>query len=171
MRSNSIIQQIILGVVLAAVLLPAPAQAQWTVFDPTNFSLQITNQIDSLNRWLETISQYTRMYENAVGQLTNLKGILRTVDDALAHERKMRHFISNWGQAIRMTFRLKNQLVNLVTGAARAVMNIEQRLRNGIFDPGSQQTRLRGILALRHWPQRARHRSQTRTSAKNGQPT
>lgn len=43
MRSNSIIQQIILGIVLAAVLLPAPAQAQWTVFDPTNFSLQITN--------------------------------------------------------------------------------------------------------------------------------
>ncbi len=74
------------------------------------------------------------MYENAVGQLTNLKGILHTVDDALAHERKMRHFISNWGQAIRMTFRLKNQLINLVTGAARAVMNIEQRLRNGIFD-------------------------------------
>ncbi|MGH9854652.1 MAG: hypothetical protein ACREBD_32880 [Blastocatellia bacterium] len=34
-----------------------------------------------------------------------------------------------------MSFRVKNQLVNLVTGAARAVMNIEQRLRNGIFDP------------------------------------
>jgi hypothetical protein len=135
MRNNSTGKQIILGIVLAVVLLPAPAQAQWTVFDPTNFSLQITNQIDSLNRWLETINQYTRMYENAVGQLTNLKGILRTVDDALAHERKMRHFISNWGQAIRMTFRLKNQLVNLVTGAVRAVMNIEQRLRNGIFDP------------------------------------
>jgi hypothetical protein len=47
----------------------------------------------------------------------------------------MRKFISYWGHAIRMSFRVKNQLVNLVTGAARAVMNIEQRLRNGIFDP------------------------------------
>jgi chromosome segregation ATPase len=75
------------------------------------------------------------MYENAVGQLTNLKGVLRTADELLAHDKRMRRFISYWGQAIRMTFRVKNQLVNLVTGAARAVMNIEQRLRNGVFDP------------------------------------
>ena len=27
-------QQILFGIVLAAVLLPAPVQAQWTVFDP-----------------------------------------------------------------------------------------------------------------------------------------
>lgn len=134
MRHNNYLKQILLGVVLAAVFLPAPAQAQWTVFDPTNYGLQIKKQIEEINRWLETVNQYTRMYENAVGQLTNLKGILRTVDEALAHERQMRHFISNWGQAVRLTFRLKNQLVNLVTGSARAIMNIAERLKNGIFD-------------------------------------
>lgn len=75
------------------------------------------------------------MYENAVGQLTNLKGILRTANEMLAHDKRMRKFISYLGQAIRMSLRVKNRLVNLVTGAARAVMNIEQRLRNGIFDP------------------------------------
>jgi chromosome segregation ATPase len=79
------------------------------------------------------------MYENAAGQLTNLKGILKTADELLAHDKRMRRFISYWGQAIRMSFRVKNQLVNLVTGAARAVMNIEQRLRNGIFDAEANQ--------------------------------
>jgi hypothetical protein len=125
---------ILLGVLLATLLLPAPLQAQFTVFDPTNFGLQIKKQIEEINRWLATVQQYTQMYENALGQLTNLKGILKTVDEALAHERQMRRFISNWGQAIRLTFRLKNQLVNLVTGSARAIMNVAERLKNGIFD-------------------------------------
>jgi hypothetical protein len=135
MRRNSLPRQLLLGVVLAAVLMPATAQAQWTVFDPTAYALQVKKRIEEINRWVETVNQYTRMYENAVGQLTNLKGILQTVDEALANERRMRTLVSNWGQAVRLSFRLKNQLVNLVTGSARAVMNIEQRLRNGIFDP------------------------------------
>jgi hypothetical protein len=135
MRGDNIFKEIMLGVVLAAVLLPVPAQAQWTVFDPASYKIQIKNQIDQLSRWAQTVNQYTAMYENAVGQLTNLKGILRTADELFAHDKRMRSFISYWGQAIRMSFRVKNQLVNLVTGAARAVMNIEQRLRNGIFDP------------------------------------
>lgn len=135
MRDNGLFKQITLGVVLAAVLLPSPARAQWTVFDPANYKIQIKNQIEQINRWVQTVNQYMAMYENAIGQLTRLQGILRTADELLAHDKRMRRFISYWGQAIRMSFRVKNQLVNLVTGAARAVMNIEQRLRNGIFDP------------------------------------
>jgi conjugal transfer/entry exclusion protein len=134
MRSD-FLKQIVLGIVLAAVLIPAPTQAQWTVFDPSNYSIQIKRHIEDLSRWMETVNQYMRMYENAVGQLTHLQGMLRTADELPAHDKRMRKFISYWGQAIRLTFRVKNQLVNLVTGAARAIMNIEQRLRNGIFDP------------------------------------
>jgi len=135
MRRDSLLKQMLLGVILAAVLMPASAQAQWTVFDPTAYALQVKKRIEEINRWVETVNQYSRMYENAVGQLTNLKGILQTVDEALANERRMRTLVSNWGQAVRLSFKLKNQLVNLVTGSARAIMNIEQRLRNGIFDP------------------------------------
>jgi hypothetical protein len=129
------LKPIIIGVLVAVLLMPVPVEAQWTVFDPANYSIQVKKQIEELNRWLQTINQYTAMYENAVGQLTNLKGILKTADELLAHDKRMRRFISYWGQAIRMSFRVKNQLVNLVTGAARAVMNIERRLQNGIFDP------------------------------------
>src|SRR5262249_52996361 len=131
MRIDGYLKEIILGVLLASILLATPARAQWTVFDPANYKIQIKNQIDQLSRWMQTVNQYMTMYENAVGQLTNLKGVLRTADELLAHDKRMRQFISYWGQAIRMSLRVKDQLINLVTGAARAVMNIERRLRNG----------------------------------------
>ncbi len=126
---------ILIGVLIAALLAPVQVQAQWTVFDPANYSLQLKKQLEELNRWLATINQYTRIYENAIGQLTNLKGILRTADEMLAQDKRLRSLMSNWGQVIRLTFRIKNQLVNLVTGNIRAIANMERRLRNGIFDP------------------------------------
>lgn len=126
---------ILVGLLIAALLAPVQVQAQWTVFDPVNYSLQLKKQLEELNRWIATINQYTRIYENAVGQLTNMKGILRTADEMLAQDRRLRSLMSNWGQVIRLTFRVKNQLTNLITGNIRAIANMEQRLRNGIFDP------------------------------------
>ena len=126
---------ILIGALIAALLYPAPAQAQWTVFDPTNYALQLKNKVEELNRWLETVNQYTRIYENAVGQLTNLKGILRTADEFLAQDKRLRSFVNNWGQIIRLSFLIKNQVVNLITGNLRALANMAGRLRRGLFDP------------------------------------
>jgi hypothetical protein len=126
---------ILIGVLIAALLMPVQVQAQWAVFDPTNYGLQLKKQLEELNRWLVTINQYTRIYENAAGQLTNLKGILRTADELLSQDKRLRSLMSNWGQVIRLTFRVKNQLTNLITGNIRAIANMERRLRNGIFDP------------------------------------
>ncbi len=67
--------------------------------------------------------------------MTNLKGILRTADELLSQDKRLRSLMSNWGQVIRLTFRVKNQLANLITGNIRAIANMERRLRNGIFDP------------------------------------
>ena len=128
-------RQALLALALAGVLLPAPARAQWTVFDPANYGLEVKNRIDALLRWAETVDQYARMYENAVAQLTHLQGLLRLADEALAQDKRLRALISNWGQAVRLTLRLKSQVVNLVTGAARALKNIDDRLRRGVFDP------------------------------------
>ena len=99
MRGNGLFKQITLGVILAAVLLPTPARAQWTVFDPANYKIQIKKQIDDLSRWLQTVNQYMTMYENAVGQLTNLKGILRTADEMLAHDKTRRGDLQGRGRA------------------------------------------------------------------------
>jgi chromosome segregation ATPase len=135
MNQQGIFRPVIIGVLIAVLLMPFPAQSQWTVFDPTNYGLQIKKNVEELNRWLETINQYSRMYENAVGQLTNLKGILRTADELLSQDKRLRSLMSNWGQVIRLSFRIKNQLTNLITGNIRAIANMAQRLRNGIFDP------------------------------------
>ena len=135
MNQQSIFRPVMIGVLIAVLLMPVPAQAQWTVFDPANYGHQLRKQVEELNRWLETINQYTRMYENAVGQLTNLKGILKTADELLAQDKRLRSLMSNWGQIIRLSYRIKNQLTNLITGNIRAIANMAQRLRNGIFDP------------------------------------
>lgn len=139
MFQERVFKPMMIGVLIAVMLAPVPVQAQWTVFDPTNYALQIRKQIQEINRWLETINQYTRMYENAVGQLTNLKGILKTADEFLAQDKRMRGFLSNWGQVIRLSFRIKNQLVNLITGNIRALHNMAERLRNGIFNPAQDR--------------------------------
>jgi conjugal transfer/entry exclusion protein len=136
-----LLKEITLGVLLAALLLPAPmsVQAQWTVFDPTSFTLQIRKEVQEINRWIQTVQQYTQMYTNAVGQLTNLQGILKTADELFAQDKRLRTLISNWGQVIRMSFQIKNQLINLITGNLKAIHNIAERLRNGIFDPAQDR--------------------------------
>ncbi|MGH9838015.1 MAG: hypothetical protein ACREEM_04450 [Blastocatellia bacterium] len=58
MRNDSFFKHFLLGILLAAVLMPAPAKAQWTVFDPANYSIQIKKQIEELNRWLQAINQF-----------------------------------------------------------------------------------------------------------------
>ena len=88
LRRMSILKPILIGVLIAALLMPAQVRAQWTVFDPANYGLQLKKQLEELNRWIATINQYTRIYENAVGQLTNLKGILRTADELISQDKR-----------------------------------------------------------------------------------
>ena len=33
----------------------APVQAQFTVWDPTNYALQLAKKIEEASRWLETV--------------------------------------------------------------------------------------------------------------------
>jgi hypothetical protein len=41
----------------------APVQAQFTVWDPTNYALQLAKKIEEANRWLETIRHYATMVD------------------------------------------------------------------------------------------------------------
>jgi Na+/serine symporter len=42
MRKLSLIKQLLIGLLLGIIITPAqPAQAQWTVFDPTSYAAQI----------------------------------------------------------------------------------------------------------------------------------
>ena len=52
------------------IMPPSVAHAQWTVFDPAQYTLQVTKRLEEANRWIQH-------YTNLVQQLTTLGGVLK----------------------------------------------------------------------------------------------
>src|SRR5919107_1604605 len=112
---NRLLRYAIVGVLLGLLLVPAvPVQAQFTVWDPTNYSLQLAKKIEEANRWLETVRHYATMVDKTIQQLTTMQGILRNVDEQLARNVRLVRFISNVGQIVRGSFQLKRQLEGMI---------------------------------------------------------
>ena len=129
-------QHLFIGLLLGLFIMPAPvAHAQWTVYDPAQYALQWEKRIEEANRWVQTIAHYARIYENAVQQLTTLTGVLRESEKLVLHNSKWLATMSDIGRTVRGVFLLKNQLEALVRTRIRAIQAINQRLKNGIFDP------------------------------------
>ena len=53
---KKLVRCLLLGVLIGDFLLPSTVHAQWTVFDPAQYSLQIERQIEEANRWLERVN-------------------------------------------------------------------------------------------------------------------
>lgn len=124
------------GVLLGVLFVPAaPVQAQFTVWDPTNYALQLAKKIEEANRWLETVRHYATMVDKTIQQLTTMQGILRNVDEQLARNVRLVRFISNVGQIVRGSFQLKRQLEGMIRYRIAMLKSIDDRLRNGILDP------------------------------------
>ncbi|HKQ05581.1 MAG TPA: hypothetical protein VJ464_10645 [Blastocatellia bacterium] len=135
-RRLPFIQQALIGILLGLFIMPAPvAQAQWTVYDPAQYALQWEKRIEEANRWLQTISHYARIYENAVQQLTTIKGVLTQAEKLVFHNSVWLATMSDIGRTVRGVFLLKNQLEALIRTRIRAIKAINDRLHNGIFDP------------------------------------
>jgi len=133
---NHLSRYAIVGLLLGLLLVPAlPVQAQFTVWDPTNYALQLAKKIEEANRWLETIRHYATMVDKTIQQLTTMQGILRNVDEQLARNVRLVRFISNVGQIVRGSFQLKRQLEGMIRYRIAMLKAIDDRLRNGIFDP------------------------------------
>ena len=49
---KNLVKCFLVGVLVGDLLLPSTVHAQWTVFDPAQYSLQIERQIEEANRWL-----------------------------------------------------------------------------------------------------------------------
>lgn len=118
-----------------------PAQAQWTVFDPSQYALQLAKKIEEATRWVETINHYISMYETAVKQyqkmvesVTSLRGILDKVDEQITRHKQLITTYASLGKLIRDTFELKRRIENTITSQIQSIVNISRRLRNGIFD-------------------------------------
>ncbi len=72
---KNLLKQLLLGLLLGALLSPTTTQAQWTVFDPAQYSLQIERQIEEANRWLERVRQYSEEINKLAEQLSTMKGV------------------------------------------------------------------------------------------------
>lgn len=137
-------KQILMSLLLTSMFLSfevKPAQAQWTVFDPSQYALQLSKKIEEATRWIETINHYISMYENAVKQyqkmvesVTNLRGILDKVDEQITRHKQLITTYAQLGKLIRGTYELKRRIENTITSQIQSVVNISRRLRNGIFD-------------------------------------
>ncbi|HRH41447.1 MAG TPA: hypothetical protein PKY82_07345 [Pyrinomonadaceae bacterium] len=146
MKTNTLTfpKQILLSLLLFSIFLGfevKPVTAQWTVFDPTQYSLQLSKKIEEATRWMETINHYISMYENAVKQyekmvesVANLRGILDKVDEQVMRHKQLITTYSQLGKLIRGVYELKRRIENSITSQIQSVVNISRRYRNGIFD-------------------------------------
>jgi chromosome segregation ATPase len=138
---------LVVGLLLGILIVPAPpVQAQFTVWDPTNYALQLAKKIEEANRWLETVRHYTTMIDKTVQQLTTMQGVLRNVDEQLARNVRLVRFVSSVGQIVRGSYQLKRQLEGMIHYRIAMLKSIDDRLRNGIFDPQQDLNDLENYL-------------------------
>ena len=140
MRKKSLFHQLTLGLLISILIAPAqPAQAQWTVFDPAQYKLQVAKKLEEAQR-------YMQMFDNAVKQLTTLKGVLDKTEDLVAKQRNAITTMSNIGRTVRASYQLKEQLQAIVTTRLTMLKSIDDRLRRGIFDPEADMRDLENYL-------------------------
>ena len=132
---KSVVKNLLLGLLVGVVLQPCTAQAQWTVFDPAQYSLQIERQIEEANRWLERVRQYSEEINKLAEQLSTMKGVLGQAEKLVLHNDNLTRTMAQIGQTVRDVFALKRAIETLVITRLNMIKSIKTRLANGIFDP------------------------------------
>ena len=132
-----LIKHLLLGILLGAILAPSTTHAQWTVFDPAQYSLQIERQIEEANRWLERVRQYSEEINKLAEQLSTMKGVLGQAEKLVLHNANLTRTMAQIGQTVRDVFALKRAIETMVISRLRMIKSIKVRLMNGIFDPAA----------------------------------
>lgn len=129
------IKHFIIGVLLGTFLMPATSHAQWTVFDPAQYALQVERQVEEANRWLERVKHYSEEINKLAEQLSTLKGVLGEAEKLVLHNANLTRTMAQIGQTVRDVFALKRAIETMVITRLRMIKSIKTRLMNGIFDP------------------------------------
>jgi chromosome segregation ATPase len=132
---KKVIRNILLGLLIGIILAPSTAQAQWTVFDPAQYSLQIERQIEEANRWLERVKQYSDEINKLAEQLSTMKGVLGQAEKLVLHNANLTRTMAQIGQTVRDVFALKRAIESMVISRLSMIRSIKTRLMSGIFDP------------------------------------
>src|SRR5437660_2268545 len=129
------LKQILLGLLIGIVLVPSTVQAQFTVFNPAQYSLQIERQIEEANRWLERVKHYSEQINKLAEQLSTMKGVLGQAEKLVLHNDNLTRTMAQIGQTVRDVFALKRAIETMVISRLNMIKSIKTRLMNGIFDP------------------------------------
>src|SRR6266850_779011 len=132
---KNLIKRLLLGILVGAILVPVTTQAQFTVFDPAQYSLQIERQIEEANRWLERVKHYTDEINKMVEQISTMKGVLSQAERLVLHNDNLTRTMAQIGQAVRDVFALKRAMETMVISRLNMIKSIKTRLASGIFDP------------------------------------
>jgi chromosome segregation ATPase len=126
---------LVVGLLIGFLMVPPPVQAQMTVWDPTNYGLQLAKKIEEANRWLETLQHYATMVDKTIQQLTTMKGVLETLHTELDRHMRLVRFINSVSQVVQGSLKLKRQLESMIQYRIKMLKDIDERLQNGLFDP------------------------------------
>jgi chromosome segregation ATPase len=132
---KNVIKQVLLGILVGVILSPSTAQAQWTVFDPAQYSLQIERQIEEANRWLERVKHYSDEINKLAEQLSTMKGVLGQAEKLVLHNDNLTRTMAQIGQTVRDVFALKRAIETMVISRLNMIKSMKTRLMSGIFDP------------------------------------
>jgi chromosome segregation ATPase len=132
---KKIVKNVLLGLLIGVTLTPSTAQAQWTVFDPAQYSLQIERQIEEANRWLERVKHYSEEINKLAEQLSTMRGVLGQAEKLVLHNANLTRTMAQLGQTVRAVFALKRAMETMVISRLRMIKSIKTRLMSGIFDP------------------------------------
>src|SRR5438046_8378007 len=129
------LKHFLLGTLTAVLLTPMTCKAQWTVFDPAQYSLQIERQIEEANRWLERVRQYSEEINKLAEQLSTMKGVLGQAEKLVLHNANLTRTMAQIGQTVRDVFALKRAIETMVITRLNMIKSMKTRLMSGIFDP------------------------------------
>jgi chromosome segregation ATPase len=148
MTSNRVLRCFVTGLFVGLLLIPPlPAQAQFgVVFDPRAYALQIQKRIEEAKRWVETARHYQEIYANAAEQLTNLRGVLRTVDKQLFKNHQAALLANDIGKILTDSQKLRRRLEGMIRYQIQSLKSIDDRLEQGIFDPDADMRDLQNYL-------------------------
>jgi chromosome segregation ATPase len=132
---KKVTKHILLGILIGLILSPSTAQAQFTVFDPAQYSLQIERQIEEANRWLERVKHYSDEINKLAEQLSTMKGVLGQAEKLVLHNDNLTRTMAQIGQTVRDVFALKRALETMVISRLNMIKSMKTRLMSGIFDP------------------------------------
>jgi len=132
---KTIAKHLLLGMLVGILLTPSTAHAQWTVFDPAQYSLQIERQIEEANRWLERVRQYSEEINKLAEQLSTMKGVLGQAEKLVLHNANLTRSMAQIGQTVRDVFELKRAVETMIISRLNMIKSMKTRLMSGLFDP------------------------------------